>query len=125
MRPSRPLRLAVLEPYGFRDLDFGIWANPASVSRQAAMDHEFAVSGWLERTIAQPVDVKVLDYAPVSDAAMTCLRMGDSRATIVRSTPASPARRRESYGQPRSGADPRRPPVGAAAVLAIYSWHLA
>lgn len=54
-----------LEPHGFRDVDIAVWVDPARVSREAAMDYEFKLSALLERSVSCPVDVKVLNYAPL------------------------------------------------------------
>ncbi len=55
-----------LEARGFRDVDLAVWVDPPRISREAALDYEFALSAWLERWIPHPIDVKVLNYAPLS-----------------------------------------------------------
>lgn len=54
-----------LEPHGFRDVDIAVWVDPARIPWEHAMDYEFGLSAWIERRIPQPVDVKVLNYAPL------------------------------------------------------------
>lgn len=56
---------SVVEPRGFRDVDLTVRVDPHRVPREAALDYEFEVSAWLERGIPHPVDVKVLNYAPL------------------------------------------------------------
>lgn len=55
-----------LEPHGFRDVDLAVWVDPDSVRQEAAMDYEFKLSAWIEQGVPHPIDVKVLNYAPLS-----------------------------------------------------------
>jgi hypothetical protein len=54
-----------LEPGAFRDVDVAVWADPGRVPKEAALDYELALSAWLERRVRLPVDVKVVNYAPL------------------------------------------------------------
>jgi predicted nucleotidyltransferase len=55
-----------LGPHGFRDVDIAVWLDPGRVPRETAKDYEFTLSAWVERELSHPVDVKVLNYAPLS-----------------------------------------------------------
>ena len=55
-----------LEPRGFRDVDLAVWVDAAKVPRESALEYEFGLSASIERSIPLPVDVKVLNYAPLS-----------------------------------------------------------
>lgn len=50
----------------FRDVDLAVWLDPARLSQKRVVDYEFDLSAWLERQIPLPVDVKVLNEAPLS-----------------------------------------------------------
>jgi predicted nucleotidyltransferase len=55
-----------LEPdRGFRDIDIAVWAEPSQVSRQCSLEYEWKLSSWLEHQVQYPIDVKVLNYAPI------------------------------------------------------------
>ena len=55
-----------LEGRGFRDVDLAVWVDRAKLSKEAALEYEFELSAWLEPQIHLPVDVKVLNFAPLS-----------------------------------------------------------
>ncbi len=55
-----------LEPRGFRDVDVAVWVDPIKIPKENALDYEFRLSAWTEGRISQPIDVKVLNYAPLS-----------------------------------------------------------
>jgi len=55
-----------LEPQGgFRDIDIGVWVEPSRVDKKNALDYEWELDAWLERHIPHPIDLKVLNYAPL------------------------------------------------------------
>lgn len=55
-----------LEPQmGFRDIDIGVWVEPSLVGREISLEYEWELDSWLERHVPHPVDVKVLNYAPL------------------------------------------------------------
>lgn len=56
---------SVLGSHGFRDVDVAVWVDAARVPPEAAMDYEFALSAVLERHVRLPVDVQVLNHAPL------------------------------------------------------------
>ncbi|MGQ9825219.1 MAG: nucleotidyltransferase domain-containing protein [Desulfotomaculales bacterium] len=49
----------------FRDLDIGIYLREETVPRERALEYELSLGAELEQEIHYPVDVKVLNYAPV------------------------------------------------------------
>jgi hypothetical protein len=54
-----------LEPGAFRDVDLAVWVDPARVPKEGALDYELALSAWLEPRLRLPVDVKIVNYAPL------------------------------------------------------------
>ncbi|HHW42341.1 nucleotidyltransferase domain-containing protein [Desulfofundulus thermobenzoicus] len=54
----------VTEPF-FRDIDIGIYLREESIPRERALDYELSLGVELEGEIHYPLDVKVLNYAPV------------------------------------------------------------
>ncbi len=55
-----------LEPRGFRDVDVAVWVDPIKIPKENALDYEFRLSASIEGGISHPIDVKVLNYAPLS-----------------------------------------------------------
>ncbi|MFQ6052335.1 MAG: nucleotidyltransferase domain-containing protein [Candidatus Hydrothermarchaeota archaeon] len=54
-----------LEDYGFKDIDIAIFIDEKKVKREECLDYEIDLSITLEKIIRFPVDVKVLNYAPL------------------------------------------------------------
>ena len=50
----------------FRDLDIAVFVDEKKVGRKEALDYEISLSLELEKMLRLPVDVKVLNYAPLS-----------------------------------------------------------
>ncbi len=50
---------------GFRDIDIGVWVNPAQVPKHKILNYEFKLDTVLERLVHYPVDVKVLNYTSI------------------------------------------------------------
>lgn len=48
-----------LEPHGVRDVDIAVWVDPGRIPRETAMDYEFGLSAWIERSM-RPARVAVL-----------------------------------------------------------------
>src|SRR3989338_10149445 len=55
-----------IEDIKFNDIDVAIYVDENMVSREKAMDYEFALSDELEDAVKLPVDVKVINYAPLA-----------------------------------------------------------
>lgn len=49
----------------FRDIDIGVYLQRGTVPPEGILDYELSLGTALEREISYPVDVKVLNYAPV------------------------------------------------------------
>jgi len=54
----------ITDPF-YRDLDIGVYLREEAVSPEKTFEYEFSLGTALEREIRYPVDVKVLNYAPV------------------------------------------------------------
>lgn len=54
-----------LDDTKFNDIDVAIYIDEKMVSKDAAMDFEFNISNELEDIIEFPVDVKIINYAPL------------------------------------------------------------
>ncbi|MFQ6052098.1 MAG: nucleotidyltransferase domain-containing protein [Candidatus Hydrothermarchaeota archaeon] len=54
-----------LEDYGFRDIDIAVFVDEEKVKKENCLDYEIDLSIILEKSIRFPVDVKVLNYAPL------------------------------------------------------------
>jgi predicted nucleotidyltransferase len=50
----------------FRDIDIAVFVDGRRISKKGALDFEVSSSIKLERTIGVPVDVKVINYAPLA-----------------------------------------------------------
>lgn len=50
----------------FRDIDTAVFVEEKRVSRKEALNYEIALSLELEKELRLPVDVKLLNYAPLS-----------------------------------------------------------
>ncbi|MFQ6137143.1 MAG: nucleotidyltransferase domain-containing protein [Candidatus Hydrothermarchaeales archaeon] len=50
----------------FRDVDIAVHIDEKGVSRKEALEYEIALSLELEKELHLPVDVKLLNYAPLS-----------------------------------------------------------
>ena len=48
---------------GFQDIDVGVWVNPSEISPETALEYQWELSAWLERSILYPIDVRVLNYS--------------------------------------------------------------
>ncbi len=54
------------EGKAFRDIDVGVYVEESRVPREQALDFEISVSTKLEERIRIPVDLRVINYAPLS-----------------------------------------------------------
>ncbi len=54
------------EGKAFRDIDVGVYVEEFRVPRKQALDFEISVSTKLQETIRIPVDLRVINYAPLS-----------------------------------------------------------
>ena len=50
----------------FRDIDIAVFVDEMEIEKKDAMDYEISLSLDLEKELHLPVDVKVLNYAPLS-----------------------------------------------------------
>ncbi len=50
----------------FRDIDIAVFVDEKKIDRKDAMEYEISLSLELEKELHLPVDVKVLNYAPLS-----------------------------------------------------------
>ncbi len=50
----------------FRDVDIAVFVDEKRVDRKEVLDYEISLSLELEKELRLPVDVKVLNYAPLS-----------------------------------------------------------
>jgi len=50
----------------FRDIDIAVFVDESRFSKKEALDFEVSCSVKLERTIGMPVDVRVINYAPLA-----------------------------------------------------------
>jgi uncharacterized protein len=50
----------------FRDVDIGLWIDPALISKNQEVDLCFDLAGQLEKLIPFPVDVRVINQAPLA-----------------------------------------------------------
>ena len=50
----------------FRDIDIAVFVDGLRISKERALDFEVSSSIRLEKTIRMPVDVKVINYAPLT-----------------------------------------------------------
>jgi hypothetical protein len=57
---------SVLSATWFKDLDIAVFVDEKKVGRKEALDYEISLSLELEKELHLPVDVKVLNYAPLS-----------------------------------------------------------
>lgn len=55
-----------LEAGAFHDIDIAVYVNENMVPKEKAMDYEFDLSYKLESIVKRPVDVKVINYAPLA-----------------------------------------------------------
>ncbi len=55
-----------LEEATFRDIDIGVYLQQETIPREKALEYELSLGGELEQEIHYPVDIKVLNYAPVT-----------------------------------------------------------
>jgi hypothetical protein len=55
-----------LEEAAFRDIDIGVYLQKDTIPREKALEYELSLGAELEREIHYPVDIKVLNYAPVT-----------------------------------------------------------
>ncbi len=68
---GRPeIRFAIL--YGsalaggpFHDLDIGVWVDPHQIADDQMLDYELSLSDRLSEVVGFPVDVRVLNHAPL------------------------------------------------------------
>jgi len=49
----------------FRDIDIAVFAEESKIPKEKALDFEMSISLKLEKIIKMPVDVKVINYAPL------------------------------------------------------------
>ncbi|MDP2767087.1 MAG: nucleotidyltransferase domain-containing protein [Candidatus Methanoperedens sp.] len=57
---------SIISANWFRDIDIGIFVDERRVSREEVLDYEIALSIELEKELHLPIEVKVLNYAPLS-----------------------------------------------------------
>ncbi|MCS4541934.1 MAG: nucleotidyltransferase domain-containing protein [Euryarchaeota archaeon] len=57
---------SLLSANWFRDIDIAVFVDEKRVSRKEALDYEISLSLELEKELRMPVDVKLLNYAPLS-----------------------------------------------------------
>lgn len=50
----------------FHDIDIAVYVDETMVPKEKAMDYEFDLSDELEGVVKLPVDVKVMNYAPLA-----------------------------------------------------------
>lgn len=55
-----------LERRDIRDLDLAVWVDFAKLPPDGVLEYELRLSAWLEPEVRLPVDVKVLNDAPLS-----------------------------------------------------------
>lgn len=55
-----------VEEAAFRDVDIGVYLQAEIIPRENVLEYELSLGAELEREIRYPVDVKVLNYAPVA-----------------------------------------------------------
>ncbi|MGB9803696.1 nucleotidyltransferase domain-containing protein [Desulfofundulus sp.] len=55
-----------VEKAAFRDIDIGVYLKKETISREKVVEYEFSLGAELEREVHYPVDLKVLNYAPVT-----------------------------------------------------------
>jgi len=55
-----------LEEATFRDVDIGVYLQKGTIPREKVFEYELSLGAELEREIHYPVDIKVLNYAPVT-----------------------------------------------------------
>ena len=46
---------------GFRDIDVAVWVDTLGVTKEAALDHQWELSAWTEKSVPHPVDARVLN----------------------------------------------------------------
>lgn len=54
-----------IDAFYFHDLDIAVYVREEGLKKDDALDYEFALSAELEPLVGFPVDVKVLNYAPL------------------------------------------------------------
>lgn len=54
-----------IDAYWFRDIDIAVYLDEKKVNKRA-LDYELSLSVELEKTLKLPVDIKILNYAPLS-----------------------------------------------------------
>lgn len=54
----------VTDPF-FRDIDIGVYLQEENIARVRALEYELALGAGLETEIHYPLDIKVLNHAPV------------------------------------------------------------
>jgi predicted nucleotidyltransferase len=50
----------------FRDIDIAVYVDTSRISKEKALDFQVSTSIRLEKPIRMPVDVKVINYAPLA-----------------------------------------------------------
>lgn len=54
-----------LEGAQFNDIDIAVYIDERKIHKGDALDYEFRLSAKLEETVKLPVDVKIINYAPL------------------------------------------------------------
>lgn len=54
-----------LEGSRFNDIDIAVYIDERKIHKGDALDYEFRLSAKLEETVKLPVDVKIINYAPL------------------------------------------------------------
>jgi predicted nucleotidyltransferase len=50
----------------FRDIDIAVFVDGSRISKKRALDLEMSISLRLEKIIKMPIDVKIINYAPLA-----------------------------------------------------------
>jgi predicted nucleotidyltransferase len=50
----------------FRDIDIAVFVDGSRISKARALDFEMSISLRLEKIIKMPIDVKIINYAPLA-----------------------------------------------------------
>jgi predicted nucleotidyltransferase len=50
----------------FRDIDIAVFVDESRISKERALDLEMSISLRLEKIIKMPIDVKIINYAPLA-----------------------------------------------------------
>jgi predicted nucleotidyltransferase len=54
------------EERAFRDIDIAVFVDGSRIPKEKALDFEMSISLRLEKIIKMPIDVKIINYAPLA-----------------------------------------------------------